>query len=54
MKNEKLKELLKQYPNDSDIKMMINGVMTNIYGVSIEYYENDEYTIPDIIIEGDC
>ena len=54
MKNKKLKELLNQYPDECYIKLMYNGVILNINGMSIEYYEADEYTIPEIIIDGSC
>lgn len=53
MKNKKLKELLSQYPDDSNIRLMANSVIIdNIDCITIEYGENDDYTIPDIIIQG--
>lgn len=52
MKNKKLKELLKQYPDDSIIKLEVNSRMSDISSITVEYYEGDEYAVPDIIICG--
>lgn len=52
MKNKKLKELLEQLPDDSNVHLLIGSAAADIGAVSIEYFESDEYTIPDIVIEG--
>lgn len=52
MKNKKLKELLNNYPDESDIYLLVDSIIANINCVSVDYCESDEYTIPDIKIEG--
>ena len=42
MKNKKLKELLSTYPDDSFIRIRVNGNYYNIKTVSIEYMYNDD------------
>lgn len=52
MKNKKLKEILERFPDDSDIRLSFGSAIADIGSISVEYFEGDEYTTPDIIIEG--
>lgn len=52
MKNKTLKELLNNYPDESNIYLLVNSACADINCVSVDYCESDEYTIPDITIEG--
>ena len=49
MRNDKLQQILVQYPNECEIQIMGNDYK-NICQICAEYDEDDDFTTPNIII----
>lgn len=51
--NKELKDIVNSYPDESEVKLYIDGYWRDINSISIEYKKEDDYEIPTVILTAD-